>query len=238
MWETFIKRYQGGEWRARIFRDMILDDAARRGQRLTFVDIGCGHGFDGDTPLQQSIAQTAGRYVGIEPDATIQLGDYFAEKHNCFFEHAPIQTAQADVALCIMVLEHLPDPQAFFDKLYDILVPGGVFWALTPDGRHWYSRASVMSEKLHIKDFYLNMLHGRRGTERYENYPAFYRCNTPDDIRRYARKFSQCDCISLARVGQCNPYFPRVLHRLSEWHDRRAIQRNKPGTILAIRLQK
>ncbi len=69
-WAPYVERYRRGEWRDRILHDLILEDARQRGDGLTFLDIGCGHGFDGDVPLQRSLARAAGRYVGIEPDGT------------------------------------------------------------------------------------------------------------------------------------------------------------------------
>src|SRR6266496_1869923 len=47
--------------------NLILEDTRQLGDGLTFLDIGCGHGFDGDVPLQRSLAQAAVRYVGIDP---------------------------------------------------------------------------------------------------------------------------------------------------------------------------
>jgi cyclopropane fatty-acyl-phospholipid synthase-like methyltransferase len=40
-----------------------------------------------------------------------------------------------------------------------------------------------------------------------------------------------------ARVGQLDPYVPRALRALTDFLDRRAIARGKPGSLLAIRLQ-
>src|SRR5437879_2102048 len=85
-WAVYLQRYRAGEWRDRIFHDMILAEARRLGPRPTVLDIGCGDGFDGDVPLQRSIARASGRFIGIEPDPTVSLGDYFTEAHRCLFE--------------------------------------------------------------------------------------------------------------------------------------------------------
>ncbi len=94
----YLERYRQGEWRATIFRDLILADAARRPGELTFLDIGCGRGFDDDLPLQQSLAARAGRYIGIEPDAAMAVGAHVSEVHRCLFEDAPIPSGSVDVA--------------------------------------------------------------------------------------------------------------------------------------------
>ena len=69
-----------------------------------------------------------------------------------------------------MVLEHLADPRTFFEKVHTVLRPQGVFWGFTVDARHPFVTASVVSEKLHVKDLYLNIMFGKRGEGRYENY--------------------------------------------------------------------
>src|SRR4029079_17552323 len=116
----YLERYRNGEWRDRIFRDMIVDDLQPQGKNLTFLDIGCGHGFDGDVPLQESIAHVAGTFLGVEPDASITPGPSLHAVHRCFFEDAPLEPGSVDVAYAIMVLEHLPEPRRFWDKLHEV----------------------------------------------------------------------------------------------------------------------
>jgi SAM-dependent methyltransferase len=237
-WAASVERYRRGEWRDRILHDLILEDARRRGGRLTFLDIGCGRGFDGDVPLQRSLAAAAGHYIGVEPDPEVVPGDYFTHTHRCLFEEAPLAPGSVDVAFAVMVLEHLPCPQRFWDRLHEVLADGGVFWGLTVDGRHWFCRLSLWAERLRLKEGYLNQLLGTRGTERYENYPVYYRSNTPRQLRRLAHRFRSCECINFSRVGQLNGYYPQALHGLANFLDRRAIRRGKPGTLLAVRAVK
>lgn len=238
MWTAYLERYRTGEWRDRILHDMILADAARLGEQLTFLDIGCGRGFDGDEPLQQSLAQHAGTYIGVEPDLEVQPASFLTEVHRCRFEDAPIPSGTIDVAFAVMVLEHLEAPQQFWDKLWDVLRDGGIYWGITVDARHWFCRASWWAERLRVKDLYLNHVLGRRGSERYENYPVHYRCNTPEQIKRYVGRFRSCEFINFSRVGQLNPYFSKALHGVANFLDRRALKQGKPGTLLAIRVVK
>jgi SAM-dependent methyltransferase len=185
-----VERYRAGIYRDRIVHDLILADAARLGQGLTFLDIGCGKGFDTDVPLQQSLAASAGCYIGIEPDAAITLGDHIKDIHRCRFEDVDLAPGSVHVAFAIMVLEHLADPQPFWDKLHEVLAAGGVFLAMTVDARHWFCKASLWTERLKLKELYLSWLIGNRGSDRYENYPVYYRCNTPERVAHYARAFS------------------------------------------------
>ncbi len=237
-WTPYLERYRRGEWRARIFRDMILADAAEKGGPLTFADIGCGHGFDGDFRLQKQLAEHAHAYLGIEPDPAIELQDCITHRYRNFFEDAPLAPSTVDLAFAVMVLEHLPNPQLFWDKVHEVLVDGGVFWGFTMDRRHWFCQASLWSERLHVKELYLRWLKGRRGQERYENYPVHYRSNTPADVARYTQRFRHCEVMSLGREDQLGFYLPKPLKPLFRCLDRQALARGKPGMVLAIRAVK
>jgi SAM-dependent methyltransferase len=199
------------------------------------VDIGCGRGFDDDLKLQESIAAAAGTYIGVEPDPDIALGPYFHEEHRSLFEDAAIEPESVDVAFAVMVLEHLPDPARFWDKLHAVLRPGGVFLGFTMDARHWFCSASAWAGRLKLKDFYLNRVVGSIQDGRYENYPVQYRCNTPVQVAHYASQFSRCECVNFARVGQCDYYLPRVLKPVGRMLDRHALATGRPGTVLAVR---
>jgi SAM-dependent methyltransferase len=233
-----LERYRQGVCRDRILHDLIVEDANRLGEGLTFLDIGCGKGFDTDVPLQQSLARTAGRYLGVEPDESVTPGEHVQQVYRSLFEDAPIPPASIHVAFAVMVLEHLPRPERFWDKVHEVLVDGGVFWALTVDARHWFCTLSAWSQRLHLKELYLNALHGQRGSDRYENYPTFYRSNTPRQAARYAARFATCECFNFLRVGQSDPILPNRLRPLVHMWERRAERLGKPGSLLAIRAVK
>ena len=229
-WAPYLERYRAGEWRDRIFRDMILADARRLSPTPTILDIGCGRGFDGDVRLQRSIADVAGCFIGVEPDPEILLGDYFTETHRCFFEHAPLAARSVDVAYAVMVLEHLPRPQVFWDKLHDVLTDNGVFWGMTVDARHLFARLSLWMDWLRIKDFYLDHLLGRDlGVGRYRNYPTYYRTNRPRKIAQLAQSFRSCECINFSREGQWSPYLPGCLRAVADRMDRAPSGKRGPG---------
>jgi SAM-dependent methyltransferase len=240
-WAPYLQRYADGEWRAAIFRDMILSDAQMLSQKkdnLSFLDIGCGGGFDSDPKLQRSIAQAAGKYIGIEPDTDIELSPVFHSVHRCCFEDAPLDPDSVDIAFAVMVLEHSDKPELFWRKVHRVLRRGGVFWGFTVDARHWFVTASLLTERLHIKDLYLNMLLGKRGEERYENYGVFYRSNTPKQIQGMTRVFASTTILNFQRVGQIDDYIPAKLRWLSRTFDRYAIRMGRPGSLMAVRAEK
>ncbi len=238
-WNDHLSRYRAGEWRARIFRDLILTDIRRSNPGPTILDIGCGDGLDGSLPLEQSIAEKAGQFIGIEPDPSVGLGDHFTETHRCLFEECPLESGSVNIAYAVMVLEHLPHPQAFWDKLHHVLTDGGVFWGMTVDARHLFCRLSLWTGRLRIKDLYLNRVLGETpGEGRYRNYPTYYHSNTPPHIARLARKFRECECMNFSRIGQWEYYLPRSLRPLAAWIDERDIRTGRPGTLLIVRAQK
>jgi SAM-dependent methyltransferase len=237
-WDEYVDRYRSGEWRAPIFHDMILEDARVIGDDVTFLDIGCGGGFDGIPDLQVSLAESCAVYIGVEPDSEIEHGKHINEIHRCTFEESEIAPGSIHVAFSVMVLEHIENPHIFFDKLHSVLTTGGIFWGLTVDSRHYFSRMSKLTEALGVKDRYLDSVHGERGVDRYENYPTYYRANSPSRIKKYTRNFSRRDFVSFSRVGQLDYYTPKSIKPLTHMLDRLAISAGWPGPTLAVRLVK
>jgi SAM-dependent methyltransferase len=235
---TYLQRYRHGEWRAPIFRDMILQDISQFTSKPTILDIGCGQGFDTLYDLQVSLAKASGQYIGVEPDTSVHLGDFFTETHRCFFEDAPISNNSVDIAFAVMVLEHLEHPEQFWAKVYDVLRQGGVFFGFTMDTRHYFTAASALFERLGAKDLYLNLLHGKRGTERYENYPTYYRSNSPKTITHLTRQFSQTDVWTFGRVGQLDYYYPLGFRWLGRTIDRFTMSLGMAGSVLVVRVEK
>jgi SAM-dependent methyltransferase len=238
--ESYHERFRKGERIASIFHDLILADAKQisRDGELVILDIGCGEGLVHRRGLQRSLAQTASQYIGIEPDPDIRLGRYFTAQYRCLFENAPLQPDSIDVAIAAMVLEHLADPQMFWDKLYAVLRPGGVFWGLTVDARHWFALLSLLTERFHIKDWYLSAVRGERGIERYDNYATYYRSNKPRQIRRMTQAFRQTEIISFHRVGQFDYYTPVKLRWLVWAFERLTICLGLAGVTMAVRVEK
>lgn len=230
-----LKRYRTGLWRAPMFFEMVAADVQ---PGSTVVDIGCGHGFDGSHELQAKLAGMTGRFVGIEPDTEIALGAHFTETHRTLFHEAPLAQHSVDLAYAIMVLEHLSDPAGFFDTLHRVLKPGGVFWGLTVDRRHYFCTLSRWMDQLNVKGLYLNVTQGKRGEDRYENYPVFYRCNAPADYEQVASQFASRETFNFSREGMVDAYLPSPLRPLSHWFDRRAVAAGRPGTLLAVRIEK
>lgn len=94
-----------------------------------------------------------------------------------------------------------------------------------------------MAQALEIKDAYFNTLHGRVG-KRYQNYPTFYRLNSPAQLRSHAARFRKCEYASLARLGQLDYYLPRWARGIGRLLDCTYMWLGFPGHTLAVRLEK
>ena len=231
----YSARYASGEWRSRIFADIVLDELSARGRPCTVVDVGCGGGFDGSLELQREISLRAGRFIGVEPDPATAVADCFAEVHRSILEQAPIATASVDVAFAVMVAEHVPQPAEFMAKAADLLVDGGVFLAFTVDARHWSAWASLAFDKLGFKDLYLDRLHGKRGEARYSNFPVHYRLNSPRSAVAHSSRWFETRTLNLFRVGAEDYNLPAALRPINRVLDRGLSSLGAPGSNLVIR---
>lgn len=242
-WLPYLQRYKNGEYRAVIFRDIILADIHKLGQLsrgLSLLDIGCGNGFDNDPGLQLSLSKSNNliQYIGIEPDINVKLQDIYTTTYRCNFEDAPIEPNSVDISFAVMVLEHFPEPEIFWHKIYTVLKKGGVFWGFTVNAHHWFVTVSTLAGKLHIKDWYLNKIHGKRGEERYQNYAVYYRANTHNKIQKYTQHFTSTDILNFKGVGQMDFYYPKKFIWVGRTLDRIGNFLGFPGIILAVRVEK
>jgi SAM-dependent methyltransferase len=212
-WSISLARLRTKEWRTPIFFEIVSQEiAARAGaRRPTVLDIGCGLGFDTEVRYQQALSTQAGRFIGIEPDRAIEPPKLFTEVYHTTLEEAPIAPGSVDVAYAVMVLEHVADPAPFWSRLHEILAPGGVFVAFSVNGAHWFAPIARFMSIIKLKTKYLDLLQGRRGTERYEDYPVYYRTNTVPQITRYARQFRAIRTDLFGPTGNVASYAPRAL---------------------------
>jgi len=237
-WSEYVARYRRGEYRAVVFRDMVLEEAERFGGLPTFLDIGCGSGFDGDRRLQKSLAARSGRYIGIEPDPAVPVGEYFHEVHRCILEESAIPARSIDIAFAVMVLEHVSAPSRFLKRVHEVLVDGGVFLGFTMDARHHFCALSACAQQLGLKHAYLRLLHRSDGNRRSRSYPSWYRANCPSDLEKDTGLFKRCEWMSFSRIGEVDWYLPRLLRPIGRFLDRFIVSSRRPGSILVVRLEK
>lgn len=214
-WSVRLARLRTKEWRTPIFFEIVSREIGTRSgaRRPTVLDIGCGLGFDTEVRYQQALSTQAGRFIGIEPDPAIEPPKFFSEVYQTTLEEAPIAPGSVDVAYAVMVLEHVADPAAFWSRLHEILAPGGVFVAFSVNGAHWFAPIARFMSIIKLKSKYLDLLRGKRGTgsERYDDYPVYYRTNTARQIRRHARQFRAIRVDLFGATGNVASYAPSRL---------------------------
>jgi SAM-dependent methyltransferase len=146
----------------------------RMGGRV--LDIGCGAG----TIMMpfRSILLAAKHVDGVEPSDAIVKNTYVKEKWQSTFEDASVPESTYDAAFAFFVLEHVADPRGFCERLARCIRPGGVFYGITPNGRHPFPLLSRFMDVTGLK-------YGLYGEDdRVNNYPAYYRLNTARQASR------------------------------------------------------
>jgi SAM-dependent methyltransferase len=233
-WHPYQTRLRHGEPRESVYYALLRADLDSLDHPVV-LDIGCGHGFLHNKALQADLAAHTGVFIGLEPDKDISPQSIFSELYRMTLEDAPLAPASIDMAYAVMVLEHLPQPDQFWQKLREVLKPGGVFWGFTIDARHWYTFGSILTERLGIKERYLNRLHGTRGAERYENYPVSYRSNTPRQLMRAGMGFQRIEIQSVYLPGLLDYYLPPGLRWAGRALDSLYWRVGRIGVNLAVR---
>ncbi|MBS3782869.1 MAG: class I SAM-dependent methyltransferase [Anaerolineae bacterium] len=178
--ERYRRRYaqMRPDWRpgSHVYRDLV---AARLFPAARVLDLGCGRGG----VMEQLHARTAFT-AGLDPDRQ-SLREHRAPlvvARACGrADSLPYADAVFDVACCSWVLEHLRRPANAFADVARVLVAGGHFVFLTPNVRHPLLKLNRL----------LRWTRGRLVDRLYDRaepdiFPAFYRANTPVQIKRLA----------------------------------------------------
>lgn len=163
----------------RAFAQLLLDAPQLKGRVL---DIGCG----GDLPdAFKSLRGKFGELDGVDPDPAIVDHPLLARRWNGPLESSGLPAASYNLAYAYNVLEHVADPAPFLAAVCRVLKPGGVFYALTPNSVHPFAALSRSVEVIGLKGYARGKLGlAENGRMRVNDYPTYYRCNSPGSVRR------------------------------------------------------
>lgn len=186
----------------RAFLELLTAEPGLRGRVL---DIGCG----GRLPTSiASIAQVVGQLDGVDPDEAVLSHPSLTLRWQGQLEEVnDIPTGAYDLAYAYNVVEHIAEPTRFLATVCRILKPGGVFWALTPNGSHPFSRLSRTIEVLGGK-----RMAAKSSTAHINDYPAYYRLNRAGQLLAAAQDQNVKNVqLHYMPCAQWDQYFPRAL---------------------------
>ena len=139
------------------------------------LDIGAGKDRN---QIDASIQPRVLRLVGVDPSDNIRFNTSVHEKYHTSLENFVKGTHEKfDILFCIMVLEHITNPDAFFSACRQLLKPGGTFFAVTPNMWHYFGLATKITSTLKINEWLLDRLIGKQAKEAY-HFPTFYKVNS------------------------------------------------------------
>lgn len=144
--------------RRRLVREAL---EASPGERI--LDVGCGPGFYAEELLAE--VGEEGAVVGVDQSPQmLAVAAHRVEGHrNATFHEAnatslPVEDRAFDAALCVQVLEYVPDPDRALAEIHRVLRPGGraVVWDVDWTTVSWHSTdADAMNRALHAWDEHL-----------------------------------------------------------------------------------
>lgn len=219
----------------RRFVELLLATPQLRGRVL---DVGCAADLPGAlTPIRASL----GVLDGVDPDPAVHQHPLLKARWCAPFEQCGAPAAAYDMVFAYNVLEHICDPRPFFAQVSRVLKPGGVFWGLTPNRNHPFTLLSRSIELAGLKPLFRRQLGTSEcGQVKVNDYPAFYRCNSPHCIVKAIKG------LGFAKVSfhffpclQWDTYFPKALRWLPNAYDFLLGTRvTRLMQILIVRLEK
>lgn len=145
------------------------------------LDVGCGRGTQDDDPVAvrrdlRILRGHCARVIGIDVDPAAAENPFVDEFRLLGDDLAwPVEDASIDLALADFVVEHVQDPDAFFEQAARVIKPGGCFCIRTINVNSYLGLASrVVPDRLHA--WTLSRTH--RGRPEEDVFATVYRCNT------------------------------------------------------------
>jgi SAM-dependent methyltransferase len=144
------------------------------------LDIGAGKD---KSQIDASIQPHVLHLTGIDSSEDILVNSSVHERYHTSLEKFAKGTQEKfDILFCTMVMEHITNPDAFFTVCRQLLKPGGMFFAVTPNTWHYFGLATKITSTVKINGWLLDRLIGKQAKEAY-HFPTFYKVNSLRAIR-------------------------------------------------------
>jgi len=172
------------------------------------LDVGCGRGEyrEDSVPWRKNLRILKGKVkkvIGIDIDQTAEENPFLDEFHRIQGDCWPIDDHSIDMVVCDNVVEHIDDPDRFFEQIARVLRHDGLICLRTPNRWSYPAIAATL-----IPNKYHARITSRVQERRNENdvFPTYYRCNSVGKLRRAMKRYGFED-----RVVYCYEAEPRYL---------------------------
>ncbi len=150
------------------------------------IDFGCGRGAYATDPVafRRGLRIFRGkvrRVIGLDASQAGNENPFLDEFHFLNGAAWPVSDGEADLVVCDNVLEHLPNPEDFFNEAFRVLRPGGNLCIRTPNLLNYIALLSkIIPNHRHTRV----LAAAKPGIHEQDIFPTLYRCNTIPAVRR------------------------------------------------------
>ncbi len=214
------------------FKHFAAQTTRRMPPKATVLDVGCGLKLH---PHYSSIREGAGAFWGCDVDRQAGSNPALDSFVAGDFVRAPLPLSHFDFVIATYVLEHLENPIEFFQKARRALRSPGVFAFLTPNRRHPFCTCARLVERLGIKRLVHHAYgHTQDGSDRVNEYPAYYRANTISQITLLAQQSGFKSATFNLVAAEWQYYLPAGLRFVTRVYDKLIAERRQEGHLILV----
>jgi SAM-dependent methyltransferase len=188
------------------------------------LDVGCGRGAYGEDAvrLRRELRIFAGkcrRVIGIDVDERAR-DNPFLDEFRPIKGRWPIEDASIDLCLSDSVLEHVAEPEVFFQECRRVLKPGGYLCLRTPNAHNYISLFSRLIPARWHAALLRRVLYVPKQEQ--DIFPTVYRCNTKRRLRRMLTEHGFDPCVYGHEAEPYHLGFSRFAYLCGVLHQRYA----------------
>ena len=201
------------------------------------LDIGCGRGgfSDRSARIHRNLRQFKGRVrqvIGIDVDPAGEENPLLDTFRLIDGPRWPVESASVQVAYSDWTVEHIDDPDTFFEECYRVLSPGGYLCVRTTNRLSYVGILSTLiPNRLHDKT--LKVAQPSRQTR--DVFPTVYRANTVRQLRGALERAGFEHCVYGHDAEPSYLHFSRVAYLMGMLHQKLAPAYFKPALFAFAR---